>query len=79
MRRRILRTALLAAGLLLAGCNTPLRDLTPINAEQESLNTTKPFASAYKEKYPLEVQSVDDFYATWQGRIDKEKAAAPKP
>ena len=80
MRRLASFVAGLIAGVALmgtVGCNGSVqRTLDPINAEQQSLNTTKPFAKAYVEKYPAEKQEVDDFYATWQGRLDREKAAA---
>jgi len=70
-------------GLLLVLCLLPvvgcesggLRDANAIAAERACLETTVPFAKAYKEKHPAEAQRVDDFYTTWRGRLDKESAA----
>lgn len=79
-RLSLVAAALMIACLPLVGCDsTPLRTIDPINAEQQSLNSTKPYAASYVREYPAEKGEVDDFYAAWQSRLDKEKAAVAKP
>jgi hypothetical protein len=59
-----------------SGCESGgLRNTSAIEAEKACLETTVPFAEAYKRDRPAEAQGVDDFYATWRGRLAKEAAA----
>lgn len=71
----------LVLGVLLTsaiGCESAgqFRPLDQVEAEQSAKDTTVPFANAYKEKFPAEVQSVDDFYAGWQSKLNKQRSAA---
>lgn len=80
-RAGLLVGALLVAPLLaVAGCQGDAgRTLTAIEAEKQSLETTVPYAAAYKSLHPAEAQQVDDFYTVWRGRLAKETTAATQP
>lgn len=75
--RPLILPLLLISIVALAGCeNGGFRSLDAVEAERQAMQTTRPYADAYIEKYPDERQSVEDFYAAWEGRLNKEAAAA---
>jgi hypothetical protein len=57
------------------GPGKSFRPLQAVEAEQESLDTTKNYGETHKRTYPEQAVGVDHFFKSWQERIDEEKKA----
>ena len=69
--------ACVIVSVMFVGCQQgQFRNIDAVEAEQQALKATVPFASAYKAQHPAETPEVDAFYRRWQGRIDAERSAA---
>lgn len=78
--KRALHLVAIVAALCLAGCeNQKFRNADAVQAEDQALKTTIPFANAYKTLHPAETGEVDAFYRSWQKRLDQEKVNAGVP